>query len=395
MPPEFIPYGRQRIEGADLRAVLRVLKSDYLTQGPEVARFEEAFAKKVGAPYAVAVSSGTAGLHLAWLAAGVGPGDEVVTSPVTFAATSNAVIYAGATPRFADIDPWTRNLDPTAVRKALTPRTRGVSPVHYAGLPAVTDRARLGLRAGTVVVEDGCHALGAMVRSGGRWTPVGACVNTEMTVFSFHPVKHITTGEGGMVTTRDPKLYERLIRLRTHGIVKDPALFKDRRQSKNPWYYEMQQLGFNYRLPDILCALGSSQLTRLDQWVERRRKIAAQYRKALDGIVHLQLPHEAKDTLPAYHLFAVEIDFKKAGITRGELMRRLAARGIGTQVHYIPVYRQPYYAERYRLRPDAFPASERFYERALSVPMHHSMTASDVRRVAAALKSELGRTRVA
>lgn len=386
MSKKFLPYGRQSLDASDRKAVMRVLRSDHLTQGPEVSRFEEAFARKVGASYAVAVSSGTAALHLAWLAAGLKPGEEVITTPITFAATANAVLYAGGVPRFADIEPATRNLDAAAVKKMAGPRTRGVSPVHFAGLPAVTDRKTLGVSAKAVVVEDACHALGALVRSGGRWTPVGACADSNMTVFSFHPVKHIATGEGGMVTTRDRALYERLRLLRSHGIEKDPAKLIAPASRRGPWYYEMQELGFNYRMTDLQCALGSSQLTKLDRFVEKRRALAGLYNRLLTPFAGLiRIPVEPAHARSSYHLYAVEIDFEKAGMGRAAVMDELRKDGIGSQVHYIPVPEQPYYLRRFGDQSGRLPHAQAYYARALSLPLFPLMTSADVRRVVASL----------
>lgn len=387
----FLPYGRQTLDAADRKAVMRVLRSDYLTQGPEVARFEEAFAKKVGAPYAVAVSSGTAALHLAWLAAGLKSGDEVITTPITFAATANAVLYAGGTPRFADINPATRNLDPSAVARIATTKTRGVSPVHFAGLPIAAKRAVWGLRSDAAIVEDACHALGAEVRTGGRWTPVGACPESDMAVFSFHPVKHIATGEGGMVTTRDRKLYDRIRLLRSHGIEKDSARLTAPVSERGPWYYEMQELGFNYRITDIQCALGLSQLAKLDRFVDRRRALARAYDKLLAPFAGtIQTPRETVGTRASYHLYAVEIDFEKIGTARSRVMEALQRDGIGSQVHYIPVPDQPYYRRRFGNVSRELPRAERYYACALSLPLFPAMTGSDVRRVVVSLGRALG-----
>lgn len=379
-----IPYGRQWVSPQDARAVLRVLRSDHLTQGPEIERFEEAFARAVSAPYAVAVSSGTAGLHLAALAAGFASGDEVITSPVTFVATSNAVLYAGAKPVFADIEPRSIGLDPDRAREALTRRTRGLISVHFAGRPSlVASKSDVSAKKDLVVIEDACHALGAEVRRRGAWTKIGACHGTDMSVFSFHPVKHITTGEGGMVTTRRKDLYERLKLLRSHGIEKNPKNFSRSSGAGQPWYYEMTTLGFNYRITELQCALGLSQLKRLGSFVEKRRRIAEYYSKALSGLTFVTAPSpDTAETRSSWHLYVLRIDFKKLGVPREALMRGLASRGISTQVHYIPVPMQPYYRRRFGVRSTDLPNARAFYEEALSIPIYPAMTLSDARRVA-------------
>lgn len=365
---KFLPYGTQAIDAADVRAVVRVLGSGRLTQGPEIERFEEAFAKAVGAPYAVAVSSGTAGLHLACLAAGIKRGDEMITSPLSFVATSNAVLYAGGTPRFADIHERTLGMDPVLARKMIGPRTRGFLPVHFAGQPAPVRFGR------GIVIEDACHALGAEVNDGRGWKKIGACHDSDMAVFSFHPVKHIATGEGGMVTTRRKDLYERLKLLRSHGIEKKPDVA--------PWYYEMTRLGYNYRITDIQCALGTSQLKKLSRFVRRRREIAAFYARAFRGVDVIKTPDTIPGTRPSFHLYVLKIDFKRIGFSRAELMKRLFRRGIGTQVHYIPIPSQPYYRKNFKFRGADFPRTEKYYDEALSIPMYPAMKDADCRRVA-------------
>lgn len=386
MSERFLPYARQSVDSSDVRAVVRVLRSDWLTQGPEVRRFEEAFAKRCDAPYAVAVSSGTAGLHLACVAAGFSKGDEVITSPMTFVASSNAILYSGATPKFSDIDAETGNLDVEAARRAVTPKTKGAVPVHYAGLPCAPSPKRFWKRgARFAVIEDACHALGAEVRRDGRWRKVGSCSDSDMAVFSFHPVKHLTTGEGGMVTTRSKDLYRSLLLLRSHGITKDPGRFVHGGRT-DPWRYEMQVLGFNYRMTDVQCALGLSQLKKLDGFVRRRRALAAVYDREFAPVDGVRVPTRFEDRRSSYHLYAVRIDFDGLGIRRADLMSQLRHRGIGTQVHYIPVTSQPYYRERFGFRPVDFPSAELFYRKELSLPLYSGMSESDARRVACRLK---------
>ncbi len=375
MSKNFIPYGRQSIDASDVRAVTRVLRSDRLTQGPAVERFEREFADSCGAPYAVAVANGTAGLHLACLAAGFGPGDEVLTSPMTFVATANAVLYAGAKPLFADIDERTLGIDPEFARKSRGKKVRGMVSVDFAGQPWRT-AAKNGLEPSKdfFVIEDACHALGASVGK----DKLGSGRHADMTVFSFHPVKHITTGEGGMVTTRRRDLYEKLKLLRTHGIEKDPARFTGRGE-RGPWSYEMQALGFNYRITDIQCALGSSQLKKLGRFVEKRRRIAAYYDRRFCRLPGVRTPERIHGTASSYHLYVLRIDFKRLGRMRAEFMRALASRGIGTQVHYIPVTEQPYYRAMGYKTP---PVCREYYEQALSIPMYPDLKPAEMARVA-------------
>ena len=373
-----ISYGRQTLDKKDIAAVVRVLGSDWLTQGPEVGRFEEAFAAYCGARYAVAVSSGTAGLHLACLVAGFDSGSEVITSPLTFVATPNSVLYAGASPKLADIDEKTLGLDPEKIIHRLTPKVRGVMPVYYAGQPSVWAARKPRV----TVIADACHALGAEVHVGGRWKRVGGEGLADMTVFSFHPVKQMTTGEGGMVVTDNPRFYEALKRLRSHGIERSRDRFIDKNQSQNPWYYEMTSLGFNYRLSDIQCALGLSQLKKINGFLEKRRSIAAFYDRIFKEVPNLQIPQKIEGTRSSHHLYVLRINFKAIGQTRRRLMETLKKKGVGTQVHYIPVYRQPYYRTKNVGREKDFPVCEKFYEEALTIPLHAAMTGGDRQKVA-------------
>ena len=387
MSEPFLPYGHQTIEEDDLRAVAEVLRSDWLTQGPAVERFEAELAEYCGTRHAVAVSSGTAALHLAALVSGAGPGDVVLTSPNTFVATANCVRYAGATPGFVDIDPHTRNLDPTQLERfleesPLRTRVRGVIPVHFAGLPVDMNRIReLARRHGLFVIEDASHALGAAWRdAAGSWVKVGACTHSELTTLSFHPVKHLTTGEGGAILTNRDDLAARARALRTHGITREtsPAVSDD-----GGWRYEMHELGFNYRITDLQCALGSAQLGRLERWLARRAQLVARYRAALEGDARIGLGSVPDGVRPAWHLLAVEVP------ARGRVYRRLRERGIGAQVHYIPVHLQPYYRRLLGTGPGDFPRAEAYYERALSLPLYPSLRDEDVERVVRELEAAL------
>lgn len=371
-----LPYGRQTVEAEDIEAVVAVLKSDWLTTGPKAGEFEEAVAARVGAKYAVAFSSGTAALHGAAFAAGLKAGDEAITSPLTFAATANCVLYQGASPVFADVSEDTLNLDPLQAESRITSRTKVILPVDYAGHPAELDRfMQLGEKHGITVIEDACHALGAKL--GDR--RVGSIAH--MTVFSFHPVKHVTTGEGGMVTTADPHVAESLRRFRNHGISSEA---RDR-QAAGQWYYEVKSLGFNYRLTDIACALGVRQLGRLDQNLERRSQIAARYTSAFRGLP-VTLPTVREDARPAWHLYAIRLDSAELRAGRDEVFRALRAENIGASVHYIPVHRHAYYRERFGYKGGEFPIAERAYEQLISLPMFHGMTDQDVEDVIRAVE---------
>jgi len=375
-----LPYGRQCVDEADIQSVVDVLRSDWLTTGPKVAEFEEAFAARVGAKHAVSFSSGTAALHAAAFAAGLKPGDEAITTPMTFAATANCVLYQGATPVFADVSRDTLNIDPLEITKKISPRTRAILPVDYAGHPAdlkpIIDLAR---ERGLAVIEDACHALGA--ECDGR--QVGSIA--DMTVFSFHPVKHITTGEGGMVTTNNPQFAETLRRFRNHGISSDAR----QRQRAGQWHYEMVLLGFNYRLPDIVCALGIQQLKKLDANLARRREIATTYAKAFREIPGVIPPVDREYVNPAWHLYPIRLDLEKVRADRAEVFRALRAENIGVNVHYIPVHMHPYYRDRFGYKGGEFPVAEGAYERLISLPMFHSMTDQDVSDVVTAVRKVL------
>jgi perosamine synthetase len=375
--PTLLPYGHQSVDDADIQAVVEVLRSDWLTTGPKVVEFEEAFAARVLARHAVSFSSGTAALHAAAFAAGLKEGDEAITSPMTFAATANCVLYQNATPVFADVHADTLNLDPEQVRRRLSPKTRAILPVDYAGHPAELDQIMaIAAEQGAVVIEDACHALGAEV-NGRR---VGAIA--DMTVFSFHPVKHITTGEGGMVTTNNAKFAEILRRFRNHGISSDAR----QRHTAGQWHYEMVMLGFNYRLPDITCALGLEQLKKLDRNLSRRRDIAARYTAAFRDIPGVTPPAVRPETNPAWHLYPIHLDLDKLTASRAEIFQALRAENIGVNVHYIPVHLHPYYRDRFAYKGGEYPVAEDAYERLISLPMFHGMSDPDVDDVIEAVR---------
>ncbi len=379
---KLLPYGRQSLDDADIQAVVEVLKSDWLTTGPKIGEFEERFAAWIGARHAVSFSSGTAALHGAAFAAGLGPGDEAITTPMTFCATANCILYQGATPVFADVSPDTLNLDPDEVYKKVSSRTKAIFAVDYAGHPAALDelgqlakaRSQSSQGQSPLLIEDASHALGAEYH-GKR---VGGIA--DMTVFSFHPVKHLTTGEGGMVATNDARLAETLRRFRNHGISSEAR----QRQESGQWFYEMVLLGFNYRLTDIACALGLSQLERLDANLTRRREIAAQYKAAFRDFAAIVVPAVREDVNPAWHLYPIRLNLGALSVGRGEIFRALRAENIGVNVHYIPVHQHPYYRECFKSK-ESCPVAEDAYERLISLPMFHSMTAQDVEDVIHAL----------
>ena len=374
----FLPYGRQWVEDDDVEAVIAALRSDFLTTGPMVARFEKAFAEKVGAKHAVCCNSGTAGLHLAMLAARLGPGDLAVVPSITFLATANAVRYVGADVVFADVDPESGLITADSLSAALDSarrregRMRAVLPVHLKGVPAdMVAIAAIAQAADLLVVEDAAHAVGT--RYGGGRYQVGANHHAAMTVFSTHPVKTMTTAEGGVVTTERDDLARDLRKFRSHGMEADP--------SGGPWYYEMSELGYNYRMPDINCALGLSQLAKLDRFLARRAELVARYDRLLAPLAPLlRIPKRPADAEPGWHLYAAQIDFAAAGVTRATLMARLREDGIGTQVHYIPLHWQPYYRDRYGEL--SLPGAEAFYQGTLALPLYPSMHDDDVDRVA-------------
>lgn len=384
----YIPYGRQSIDDADIEAVVKVLKSDYLTTGPAVAAFEKKVADYVGAKYAVAVSNGTAALHVACLAAGIGGGDEVITTPITFAASANCVLYCGGTPVFADIDPDTYNISPAELERKITSRTKAIIPVHYTGQPCDMDAIlEIARKHDLLVIEDGAHALGAAYKG----KKIGSIA--DMTCFSFHPVKPVTTGEGGMIVTDNEELYRKLVLYRSHGITRDNDMmqqYEDQlQQSTDPalreaadmlrgdvmdpggWYYQQLELGYNYRITDIACALGASQMDKLDRFLERRRQIAGKYDEAFADIPQIKTPWQQEGCQSGWHLYMIQTMER----SRREVFDGLRQAGIGVNVHYIPVYRHPYYQRNGYAGVHCLNA-EAFYERAVSLPIFPGLTGS-------------------
>ncbi len=367
-----IPYGRQWLDEDDLAAVEAVLRSDLITTGPKVAEFERGLADYLGAGEAVAVSSGTAALHTAMYAAGIGQGDEVILPPITFVATANAVLFQGGRPVFADVDPDTLLLSPESVQTRITDRTKAIVAVDYAGQPCDYDPlVEIAGRHGLILIADGCHALGAEYK--GR--KVGTLA--DLTVFSFHPVKHITTGEGGMVLTDNPDFAERMRRFRNHGITADYS----RRGRQGTWFYEMVDIGYNYRITDFQCALGISQLRKLPGWLERRRAIAGCYDDHFRDIPGVEPLGVRPDVLHAYHLYVIRLDPELLQIDRSELFSALHQAGIGVNVHYIPVHLHPFYRQRFGTGPGLCPVAEAAYERIITLPVFPCMSDMDVQDV--------------
>ncbi len=371
-----IPYGRQSIDEEDIKAVIEVLRSDWLTTGPKVQEFEEAFATQVGTKYAVAVSSGTAALHAAVFAAGIGSCDEVIVPAMTFAATANCVLFQGGKPIFADVEPDSLLLNPDQVKAKISPRTKAIIAVDYTGQPCDYDLLRaIADRNGLILIADACHALGATYK--GR--PVGSLA--DLNTFSFHPVKHITTGEGGMITTNDARLAERMRIFRNHGITTDHL----QREIAGSWFYKMVNLGYNYRLTDFQCALGQSQLRKLSSWVKRRREIAARYTDAFARMPEIEPPVVLPDREPAWHLYVIRLNLERLSAGREEIFRVLRAENIGVNVHYIPVPWHPYY-QKLGYKKGQWPITEAAYERLISLPIFPTMSDQDIEDVIQAVR---------
>ncbi len=376
---KLLPYGHQWIDEEDIKAVIEVLRSDWITQGPKVAEFEKEFAKYVGARYSVAVNSGTAALHAACFAVQIEKGDEVITTPITFAASANCVLYQGGTPIFADIKEDTLNIDPEEIKKKINQKTKAIIPVDFTGLPVDLEGIqKIARKYNLIIIEDASHALGATYKD----SKIGSI--SDMTVFSFHPVKHITTGEGGMITTNNKEYYERLKLFRTHGITKD----KDKLLNYDgPWYYEMQELGYNYRLTDFQCALGTTQLKKIDKNVQRRIEIVRKYNEEFKDLEEIKIPYsDSKISTSAWHLYIIQLNLEKLKVNRREIFEALRAENIGVNVHYIPVHLQPYYQKRFGYLQGDFPKAENYYSRAITLPIFPKMSDKDVNGVIKAVK---------
>jgi UDP-4-amino-4,6-dideoxy-N-acetyl-beta-L-altrosamine transaminase len=364
----YLAYGKQSIDASDIEAVVEVLKGDYLTTGPKVKQFEEIVADYVGAKYAVAVANGTAALHMACSAAGIGQGDEVIVSPMTFAASANCVLYCGGKPVFADIDPITYNIDPMEIEKKISKRTKAIIPVDYAGQSVDMDAIKeISKRHNIIIIEDAAHALGSEYKG----KKIGA--QADLVEFSFHPVKPITTAEGGMVTTNSEAMYHKMLQFRTHGITRDLNFLI---QKEGSWYYEQQSLGFNYRITDMQSALGSSQMKRVDTFISKRREIVKQYNEAFQNLKEIVIPYEAQYSKSGCHLYIIRIKPELLRVTRKEIFEALQAENIGVNVHYIPVYYHPYY-KQLGYEKGLCPHAEKLYEEIITLPLFPLMSDQD------------------
>lgn len=372
-----IPYGKQTIDQDDIQAVVDVLKSDFLTTGPKIAEFEQTVADYVGAKYAVAILNGTSALHAACFAAGIGPGDEVITTPLTFAASANCVLYCGGTPVFADVDPKTYNIDPEDIRRKITDRTKAIIAVHLAGQPCDMDAIHsIAHEYGLIVIEDGAHALGSVYKG----KKVGSL--SDMTTFSFHPVKPITTGEGGMIVTDNEEFYKKMALFRSHGITRDDSMMT---RNDGPWFYQQFDLGYNYRITDIQCALGCSQMKKLDRFLARRKEIVARYNEAFADCDNIITPYQLSDTESGWHLYIVQVK----NCDRRQVFEAMREKGIGVNVHYIPVYMHPYYQEHGYENVHCANAEE-IYSHIISLPLYPGLTSEQQDYVIDTLKSLCG-----
>jgi UDP-4-amino-4,6-dideoxy-N-acetyl-beta-L-altrosamine transaminase len=382
MKKQFIPYGKQDIGDEEIQAVIEVLRSDYLTQGSKLGEFEQAICDYTGARYCVAVSNATAALHIAVKALDIEEGREGITTPNTFVASSNCLLYNHLRPVFADIESESFNISVESVRQKVNDKTSVLIPVHFAGLPAEMDSLhQLAQEKKLFIIEDASHAIGGNYPSGSK---IGSCVYSDMTVFSFHPVKTMTTGEGGVITTNNEALYKKLLSLRSHGITRESDDFKN--SSPGPWYYEMQELGYNYRLTELQAALGITQLSRLEEFTKRRQVIIKKYNQALGSLSWLVAPSDLSYNV-CHHLYVVQINFEALSLSRKQVMEQLKRDGVGTQVHYIPVYKQPYYMEHFDTKSSDYPVCEKYYSKTLSLPLYPKMTDEDVDYVIEKVKS--------
>ncbi|EPC8408828.1 TPA: UDP-4-amino-4,6-dideoxy-N-acetyl-beta-L-altrosamine transaminase [Bacillus thuringiensis] len=376
----YLPYGQQQIDEYDIQAVVDVLKGDFLTTGPMVQQFEEAIAKYVGAKYTVSFSNGTAALHAACYAAGITEGDEVITTPMTFVASANCILYQGAKPVFADIDNETYNISPKSIEEKITNKTKAIIPVHFTGQPVELEAIqKIAKKNNLIIIEDAAHALGATYKN----KKIGSI--GDMTMFSFHPVKHITTGEGGVITTNNPLFYEKLVQFRTHGIERNPQKLLE---NHGPWYYEMQFLGYNYRITDIQAALGLSQLSKLDSFIKIRKKYVDIYSKEFSCLSEIIIPKQLPQTSSSWHLYIIRLNTKLLKCNRKEFYEALQRENIGVNVHYIPVHLQPFY-QKLGYEKGICPQAENVYEEIITLPLFPKMTEADVWDVIQAVRKVL------
>ncbi len=375
-------YGKQYIDWCDIWAVLKTLRSNFLTQGPKVAQFEKDICEYSGAKYAVAVANATAGLHIAMLALEIGDGDEIITSTNTFLASANCALYVGATPKFADIDSATACIDAAEIEKNITAKTKVLIPVHFAGQSCDMKKIyAIAKRHNLFVVEDAAHAIGSQYCG----SKVGACQYSDMTIFSFHPVKNMTTGEGGAITTNNEKLYKKLLLLRSHGMSRDPQTLS---KNDGPWYYEMHDFGFNYRMTDIQAALGSSQLKKIDKFAARRREIVEFYKKEFAGDDRFSFLEESGDSKACFHLFPLLIDFDKVKNSKKDLFLTLQQNGLNLQIHYIPVHLQPFY-KKLGFKEGDFPNAEKYYQKTISLPLYYGLKNCDLKKIVKIIKDNI------
>ena len=368
-----IPYGHQWIDDDDIKKVVKVLKSDWITQGLTVEKFEQAIAKYSGAKYAVAVSSGTVALHSAYAVAGIASGDEVITSPLTFVATANSIVYCGGKPIFVDIDKDTLNIDPKRIEKKITKKTKAIATVDFAAQPCDYDEIlKIAKKYKLLVIEDASHALGSEYKR----RKIGSLA--DMTIFSFRPVKAITTGEGGMIVTNNKEFYEKLRIFRHHGIVKKPQ--------KGGWYYEIEEIGYNYRLTDFQCALGLNQMKKINKFIKRRRQIVDKYNEAFKDVEEIIIPAERNYVKSAWHIYVIQLCLGKLKVGRRKIFEELRKNGLGVQVHYIPLHLQPFYRKKFSYKKGDFPIAEKYYERAITLPLFPKMKDKDIEQVVFAVK---------
>lgn len=384
---KYIPYGHQVIDEDDVKAVIETIKSDFLTQGPKIEEFESKVAAYVGVKFAVAFNSGTSALHGAYYAVGIKKNDDFITAPNTFVATANAGLYLGAKPIFVDIEEDTGNIDAQQIQQRITPKTRLIVPIHYAGHPVDLEVIKKTAKKHKLfIIEDACHALGAEYKG----EKIGNCKYSDMTVFSFHPVKHITTGEGGLVTTNNEKFYKKLLLFRNHGITKDPNELLDK--SNGSWYYEMQSLGYNYRLNDLQAALGISQLKKLPAFIKARRGVVDFYRSIFKNSTYFDIPIERDYAYSAYHLYPIRLkeNYRKY---KKEIFERLRQEGLGVQVHYIPVINQPYY-QKLGYKKNSCPNAQLFYESQISLPLYPYINEEDLKYVVSTINKVFSKINV-